>query len=92
MNDGAVGGRIRHARTERGLKQVEAAEQAGIRAHTLWRYEAGKMVPSVAALQRLAGVLRVRLEWLASGRGVMAADMPSIPPPPSNDDEGSHAA
>lgn len=58
------GARLRELRKARGLKQVVLAEMAGVRPHTLWRYEADQTFPSGRALQRLAEALDVTMEEL----------------------------
>ena len=60
------GPRLRARRLQAGLKQVELAARAGIRAHTLWRYEADKTVPSTRVLQRLAEALGTTVDVLLS--------------------------
>lgn len=50
----AVGKRIRDARERRGLKQTELAEAIDVRAHTMWRYEAGRLSFKAETLTRIA--------------------------------------
>ena len=51
------GVRLRALRKSLGLKQVELAQRARIRPHTLWRIEAGRSMPSVQVLSRIAEAL-----------------------------------
>lgn len=51
------GENLRALRTQCNLKQTELAEMAGIRPHTLWRYENGDSEPSFQTLLRLVDAL-----------------------------------
>lgn len=46
----------------RGLAQVELAKRADVRPQELWRYLAGKRVPSLRIALQLARALRVKVE------------------------------
>ena len=83
-----LGQRLRAAREQRALSQAGLADMVGIRPHSMWRYESAHVMPSADRLMKLARALSVRVEWLMGGGGPMAQSHP----PPSNDDEGSHAA
>ncbi|MEQ9078615.1 MAG: helix-turn-helix transcriptional regulator [Sandaracinaceae bacterium] len=64
-----IGERIREAREAAEVKQVDLAEVAGVRPHTLWRYEAGKIQnPKPEILERISAHLGVDLQWLLTGR------------------------
>jgi Predicted transcriptional regulators len=58
------GSRLRERRIDAGLSQVELAERVGIRAHTLWRYEADQNMPSARVLQRIAEALGTTVDVL----------------------------
>jgi transcriptional regulator with XRE-family HTH domain len=53
------GKRIRELRWDAHLKQVDLAERAGIAQNTLSQIELGNQSPSVATLEKIAGVLGV---------------------------------
>lgn len=63
----------RRARVARGLTQADIAERVGIATEVYGRLERGKMLPSVATLQRLSVVLRV------SADSLLGLDGPSLP-------------
>lgn len=48
------GARIREARTQAGLTQKRLAELVGVRPHTVWCWEAGRMKPNRANLSEIA--------------------------------------
>ena len=58
MSDGyrwkALGARIREARVRAGLTQKRLAELVGVRAHTAWCWEAGRMRPQRENLVAIA--------------------------------------
>lgn len=60
-------GRIRDARERRHLSMSEAAAAAGITQQTWSNTEAGKTVPRVDNLERMAVALDVAPAWLAYG-------------------------
>lgn len=74
------GVRLRALRKSLGLKQVELAQQAGIRPHTLWRIEAGRMMPSVDALTRIAEALSKLSGKRISVDALLRAEPSSRPP------------
>ena len=49
-----LGTRIRSARLARKILQIDLARAAGVDNRQMWRYEAGRSVPSVQTLQRIA--------------------------------------
>lgn len=53
-----VGDRILEARNEAGLSQTELAEEAGLTASTVGRWEAGETTISVPVLLTLSRILR----------------------------------
>jgi transcriptional regulator with XRE-family HTH domain len=63
-----IGRRVRQARTAKGWTREKLAEALGVEVETLWRYEAGRLPLSVAALYQLSDILDVRIERLV-GRG-----------------------
>lgn len=70
MDTKAVGIRIRQARLAAGFDQgTKFADECEIRAHTLWRYEDGRMVPGTEILLRIARAANVSMEWLLTGTG-----------------------
>lgn len=74
--------RIRVSREEKGLSQAELASAVGVTRGACGHWEQGKSVPSVENLARIAGLLGVRFEWLATGRGPQDYD-PAILDGPS---------
>lgn len=52
---------LREQRVRSGLSQSELARRAGVRPHTICRYESGQMDVSGAALDRLMPVLGLRV-------------------------------
>ena len=49
-----LGARIREARTQAGLTQKRLGELVGVRPHTVWCWEAGRMRPGRANLLEIA--------------------------------------
>jgi len=69
---------LRRARLERGLKQGELAERAGISRQTLSVLESGRGQPATLIALRLARVLGCRVEelfWLRDEGGELTAEM-----------------
>lgn len=64
-----MGRRIAQARKEAGLSQQAVANRFGISRAAVAQWENGDTFPGSAKLEGLAEVLRVSLEWLATGRG-----------------------
>lgn len=64
----SVGTRVRKEREEQGLSRESVAKAAGIAKTTLSDLELGRSQSS-AALHRIATALRVRPEWLETGKG-----------------------
>lgn len=75
----AFGERITRARLEfgarqtppRSVSQTEIAGVLGVTKATVGTWEAGRKVPDLHTIQRLADVLGVRAAWLAFGDGPM---------------------
>jgi DNA-binding XRE family transcriptional regulator len=66
----SVGRRLKIARLAAGHGNRAAfADSIGLRGHTLWRYERGDMKPGLDVAVILARVLRVSMEWIATGKG-----------------------
>lgn len=59
-----LGARIKQARTERNMSQVELAEAAGLCVPYISDIERGKKCFSVDKLVRIAQVLQVSTDWL----------------------------
>lgn len=59
--------RIKRLREQRGLSQHALADAAGVRGHTVYRYEAGHFEPSGQVLDRIAEALGVTSRWLLRG-------------------------
>ena len=57
--------RLREARHDATLTQVEAGEQAGMPQNVISAYERGARRPELDALTRLADCYGVSLDWLA---------------------------
>ena len=66
-----LGERLRKARTDARLDQVELAERLGIARNTLSNYETGRSVPTFDIAYHWARMTAVSLDWLADG---MAAE------------------
>lgn len=49
------------------MTQAALADAAGVRAHTMWRYEAGKMRPGSDVMLRIAQALDVTVPFLITG-------------------------
>lgn len=60
------GPRLRALRVRAKLTQAGLANRAGILAHSVYRYEAGKTRPGTEIAQRLARALGVTLDELVS--------------------------
>lgn len=63
----AIGQRIRKTRMARGMSQTDLAESAGVKNHTMWRYEQGKTMPSAVPLEKIADALGVPQRFLLRG-------------------------
>lgn len=63
----ARGARIRAAREAKGLKQCELAARCGVLAATAWRWEDGRLTPTLARMQRISAETGADLGWLVGG-------------------------
>lgn len=63
----SIGDRIRHARKEAGLNQTDLAERAGVSQPAVANWESGVHDPRRVMLAKIADILRVSPDWLASG-------------------------
>jgi transcriptional regulator with XRE-family HTH domain len=77
-----IGERIRKTRLARGIEQQELARLAGVKPHTMWRYEAGQMKPGVEKVDRMADALGVPSQWLTRG-GMTPPGLNLDGPPPT---------
>lgn len=59
--------RLRAARKEKGLTQVDLAEKAGIAVNSVRLYESGKVTPKFDAMRKLANALEIDINWLLNG-------------------------
>lgn len=59
--------RLRGARKQARMTQVELAEKAGIAVNSVRLYEAGKIVPKLDTIEKIAGALSVDVNWLLNG-------------------------
>jgi transcriptional regulator with XRE-family HTH domain len=64
-----IGRRLRRARAERGITQVELAARTGVAHSTIVRIERGQARPKIETLGRFAEALGVDPKWLAFGDG-----------------------
>ncbi|MFI5252006.1 MAG: helix-turn-helix domain-containing protein [Bacteroidota bacterium] len=74
-----IGERIKQARMNKEIDQIQLAERVGVVARTLQRWEKGEQVPGGDDLMELAQATSVRAEWLLTGEGEMYS-VPSSPP------------
>lgn len=69
-----IGDRIRRVRLEKDISQVDLATAAGVKPHTMWRYEKGQIrQPSPEILAKVADRLGVSVRWLTTGQGDSSA-------------------
>lgn len=69
------------------VKQVDIVREFGLSSASVsfWFSEGPrKSVPDIATLSRLAKMLKVNLQWLASGEGPMRLDPPRTNTPPAD--------
>lgn len=71
-----LGQRIRARRIELDMMQTELADAAGVKNHTMWRYEAGRSRPSAEVLDKIAEALGTTSKALLRGE---AADEEEVP-------------
>lgn len=68
-----IGERMKRARRRRAWTQERLAREADLTVRTLHRVETGAVEPRPSTLNKLAGALGVRVEWLTEGEEPMAA-------------------
>lgn len=78
--------RIRLARRRCALSQATLARRLGVQRSAVANWEAGASNPSSHHLERLACVLDVAHEWLATGRGEMKLPGHGQEAPPATSD------
>ncbi len=69
-----LGARIREVRVSKGLTQQAFAHSLGIVQGFLCGIERGKKIPSDTLLIALSHLYEIRMDWLVSGTGPMAAE------------------
>lgn len=70
----SIGERIKRARENAGLTQVELGEKIGITGVAIMRYEKGKRQPSLEQLHRIADALKIDIyDLIDSGFGALDA-------------------
>lgn len=80
MTDSLIGTRLQHARKLRGMTQVELAKAAGVKQASISDLERGESKSfRGATLVAVAQALKVRPDWLATGRGMMDGHQPPLP-------------
>lgn len=62
-----MGGRIRYARQNLGMTQVELGDAVGVLGQQVHRWEVGTHLPKITNVIDLAEILGVTLDWLATG-------------------------
>ena len=75
-----VGGRLRDARRERGLRQEDVAEIAGVWKNTISRWERGTSSPTFLDVVGLASLLGKPYQWFYGVSGPFEdRDLPVVP-------------
>lgn len=86
--------KLRHFRKERGISQMEAADQLEVSRQTIHRWEAGTSVPTTENLLRLSELYGVPLDvwmnpgWTPPGLGQPEEPGPALPEPPAREEPG----
>ncbi|MFD0671500.1 helix-turn-helix domain-containing protein [Cohnella sp. GCM10027633] len=62
------GTRLKQARANKKLTQIEVADKLGIDYTTISKYENNKSEPDNEILREMAGIYEVTLDWLISGQ------------------------
>ncbi|WP_374708403.1 helix-turn-helix domain-containing protein [Chitinimonas sp. BJYL2] len=81
MKANPVATRITHAREFAGFSKAEFARRMAVSAPTVTNWEADKIRPDTDNLSQIAVLCGVSFEWLATGRGGMRFDTPSVREP-----------
>lgn len=66
-----MGERIQQARKKQTLSRAQLAKKVGVSSGGCGHWERNFNTPSVENLVKLAVILNIRFEWLATGRGTM---------------------
>ncbi len=69
MTLSTLGHRIKHARLDAEITQVEAAKRAGVRQSEWSQWESDNVVPTVASLHKIAKALNVEITGLIVEEG-----------------------
>lgn len=67
MDGTSIGERIRGYREQREISQAGLARLLGVKAVSAWRWESGRVVPSLRRLRAISEVLGVSLSALVEG-------------------------
>jgi transcriptional regulator with XRE-family HTH domain len=67
MDAGSIGARIREERKAKDVSQATLARLCGVKPVSAWRWETGRIVPSLRRLQAVADVLGIHLSRLVVG-------------------------
>ncbi|WP_157964445.1 helix-turn-helix domain-containing protein [Ephemeroptericola cinctiostellae] len=76
-----IGKRIKDARQALNVKQKWLSANLGITATAVSKWESGEQFPTLDKLSKIALLLNINFEWLATGRGEMVAPAQSVAPP-----------
>lgn len=66
MDDWSLGMKLRKARKSKGLTLRELAKKSGVDCNAIWSWENGRSEPPFFQLSRVAQVLNIRLDYLAT--------------------------
>jgi transcriptional regulator with XRE-family HTH domain len=66
-----IGQRLKDARAQEGITQVELATRTSVGLRTIRQIEQTDFEPRLSTARKLASALRVRVEWLVFGIGPM---------------------
>ncbi len=81
MEQANIGKRIKDARQALNVKQKWLSANLGITATAVSKWESGEQLPTVEKLSKIALLLNINFEWLATGRGEMVTPVQSAIPP-----------
>lgn len=65
LNSKTIGNKIAEARKKNNLSQAELAQQVSISPQAVGKWERGESMPDISTLNRLAGILRVDLNYFS---------------------------